>query len=218
MDCVLYNYKTGQYLKLNRNNRAELTAVEAKAKRFDLQAAKNYRTQNLAYAIWGVDANDFDILLANTGKMLQPAPNRNLKGEETYAMEQGRVMTKAEAYEKVRLIREKLPELAEALTDLATVRRVIEMEQAKADGAIQDIQHKAEFDDLGAAEGYKLYKLLQGKRQERRRAKDALNILSCIPNELSGNANLASQRIKETEATVQARSYTPRELPELFKE
>lgn len=220
MEVVLYNYKTGQYLKLSNNNRADMTSVESKAKRFAFAAAKNYRTQNLPHAIWGIDADDFDIVLAGTGKVMQPAPNRSQSGEkQTQPMpaEQECELSLEAAYEQVNLIREKILELDEALSGTDKIRHVLEVEQFRADGAIQDIQHKAEFDALGAADGYKLYKLLREKRIERRYAKDALRILSCLGKDLQSNVTLTNQRMVDIEANNQVRSYLPRELPELFE-
>lgn len=79
---------------------------------------------------------------------------------------------------------------------------------------IIDIEHAAEFYNLDAAKGYKIYKMLHEARIERRKCKDGLTKISYV---LDGNFQdcLQSRMTKRIEG-LNHREYEPRVLKELF--
>lgn len=81
----------------------------------------------------------------------------------------------------------------------------------KLDRETQDVLHYIEFTNLNAFQGYKIYKLLQDIRQERREIKDELAQVDTILSQLN-----ISQFIKELPVLTN-RKYVPRELPDLFE-
>lgn len=82
----------------------------------------------------------------------------------------------------------------------------------KLDRETQDVLHYIEFTNLNAFQGYKIYKLLQDIRQERRETKDELAQVDTILSQLN-----ISQFIRELPVLTN-RKYVPRELPDLFVE
>lgn len=75
---------------------------------------------------------------------------------------------------------------------------------------VQDILHFVEFYDLGTVNGYRIYKLLQEIRIERRNAK---NELERVNRFLKADIGDMDSIIKDKEK----KSYTPRVLMDLFK-
>ena len=87
-------------------------------------------------------------------------------------------------------------------------------EMSEIDKEITDIEHAAEFYNLNAAQGYKLYKVLHDARIRRREIKNKHDILQWVISKkvekLSNNALNGQIR------NIKARTYTPRVLKELF--
>ena len=84
----------------------------------------------------------------------------------------------------------------------------------KIDLEIVDIEHAAEFYNLNASQGYKLYKLLHDSRIERRKLKDELQKI-----ELSLGTSIRSTNIENLERSIiglDNRKYEPRINKELF--
>lgn len=98
---------------------------------------------------------------------------------------------------------------------LATYNKSINTKLKYVEKEIIDIEHAAEFYNLNASEGFKLYKMLQKARQDRRAVKDDM-----VKLEVIFNADLNSW-INGIVAEVifnklGNRSYCPRVLKELF--
>lgn len=84
----------------------------------------------------------------------------------------------------------------------------------KIDLEIVDIEHAAEFYNLNASQGYKLYKLLHTARVSRRELKDELCII-----DLSLGTSIRSKNMENLERSILGldnRKYEPRINKELF--
>lgn len=85
---------------------------------------------------------------------------------------------------------------------------------SKIDLEIVDIEHAAEFYELNAAQGYKIYKLLHDARVKRRAVKNELEEIK-----LSLGTSLTSVNLSNLEKSIiglSNRKYTPRINKELF--
>lgn len=95
-------------------------------------------------------------------------------------------------------------------------RRMYLAEQIqKTDLEIVDIEHAAEFYDLNASQGYKLYKLLHDNRVKRRELKDELEKIN-----LFLGTSLKGEDMENLERSILGldnRQYTPRINKELFR-
>lgn len=94
-------------------------------------------------------------------------------------------------------------------------RRLYLMEMIhKTELEIVDIEHAAEFYNLNASQGYKLYKLLHDARNRRREYKDELEKIN-----LSLGTSIRSTNMENLERSILGlgnRQYTPRINKELF--
>lgn len=94
-------------------------------------------------------------------------------------------------------------------------RKMYLVEQlSKIDMEIVDIEHAAEFYNLNASQGYKLYKLLHDRRIERRKIKDELQVIN-----LTLGTSINSNNMNNLEKSILGmdnRIYTPRINKELF--
>lgn len=94
-------------------------------------------------------------------------------------------------------------------------RKMYLVEQlSKIDMEIVDIEHAAEFYNLNASQGYKLYKLLHDRRIERRKIKDELQVIN-----LTLGTSINSNNMNNLEKSILGmdnRTYTPRINKELF--
>lgn len=100
------------------------------------------------------------------------------------------------------------------MQDIGKKRDTLTYELSKVDAEIEDILHAAEFYNLNACEGYKLYKMLRDARIKRRKLKDYIEVVGYIERatgkDFANNVGSKSILGKET------REYTPRVLNELF--
>ena len=96
------------------------------------------------------------------------------------------------------------------------MREHAQAELARADAALLDIEHAAEFYSLNAAQGYRLYRMLHETRMERRRRKDQIAICNIIID--SGFEGLIDGTTLKRIAGMDKREYKPRILEELFVE
>lgn len=85
-------------------------------------------------------------------------------------------------------------------------------QQSKAEAEIQDIMHAAEFYNLNASQGYKLYKMLHEARIKRREAKDGVEIISTLLDSKVSSC----EDVKSKLDSLSDRSYKPRVLNKLF--
>lgn len=96
------------------------------------------------------------------------------------------------------------------------MREHAQAELARADAALLDIEHAAEFYALNAAQGYRLYRMLHETRVERRKRKDQIAICNIIID--SGFEGLMDGTTLKRIAGMDRREYKPRILEELFAE
>lgn len=96
------------------------------------------------------------------------------------------------------------------------MREHAQAELARADAALLDIEHAAEFYALNAAQGYRLYRMLHETRVERRKRKDQIAICNIIID--SGFEGLIDGTTLKRIAGMDRREYKPRILEELFVE
>lgn len=96
------------------------------------------------------------------------------------------------------------------------MREHAQSELARADAALLDIEHAAEFYALNAAQGYRLYRMLHETRVERRKRKDQIAICNIIID--SGFEGLMDGTTLKRIAGMDRREYKPRILEELFVE
>lgn len=96
------------------------------------------------------------------------------------------------------------------------MREHAQAELARADAALLDIEHAAEFYSLNAAQGYRLYRMLHETRLERRLRKDQIAICNIIID--SGFEGLIDGTTLKRIAGMDKREYKPRILEELFVE
>ena len=87
---------------------------------------------------------------------------------------------------------------------------------SKIDKDIVDIQHSIEFYQYNAAEGYKAYKMLNEKLLERREIKKQLHIITFMKSKGITSDNLHA--VADYIANIDNEKYTPRNMPELFKD
>lgn len=84
----------------------------------------------------------------------------------------------------------------------------------QTDLEIVDIEHAAEFYNLNASQGYKLYKMLHNARIKRREIKDELQIIG-----YTLTASLSTKSMEHLESSILGldnRQYAPRVHKELF--
>ena len=96
------------------------------------------------------------------------------------------------------------------------MREHAQAELARADAALLDIEHAAEFYALNAALGYRLYRMLHETRVERRKRKDQIAICNIIID--SGFEGLMDGTTLKRITGMDRREYKPRILEELFVE
>lgn len=116
--------------------------------------------------------------------------------------------------EALPVLRDYIDSFRAAAGQLAGKEQEYRTELSRIDREIVDIEHKAEFEKLNAHEGYELYRLLREACIRRRKCKDnllAINILhgASVDEVLDGTVCSRLDGLNK-------RTYTPRELPELF--
>ena len=155
--------------------------------------------------------SEFDILgnSQNTGNCIFNVSN-NISGNEDAGDQQNKTRpttldydifeTASEFHSLIKQARERRPYIERKIKD-------IELE-------ITDIEHAAEFYNLNASQGYKLYKLLHNARIERRKLKDNLAKIDML---LDVNVNVdAMEVLRKRLLGMDNRKYTPRINNELF--
>lgn len=111
-------------------------------------------------------------------------------------------------------ILEKVNELNDIIGQMEIRRGHLIGELQKIDLEIVDIEHAAEFYNLNASQGYKLYKLLHDSRLKRRTIKDELQkINSFLGTPMKSND---MENLRKSILGLDNRKYTPRINKELF--
>lgn len=85
-------------------------------------------------------------------------------------------------------------------------------ELTMVDLELSDIEHAAEFYELNASQGYKLYKMLHDARARRRKIKDELNLCATF----MGCSIVGIDEVCRQAEHYKSRVYTPRVNKELF--
>ena len=111
-------------------------------------------------------------------------------------------------------ILEKVKEIHAFTKELEKRKSYLNGELSKIDLEIVDVEHAAEFYNLNASQGYKLYKLLHDLRVKRREVKDELQKIN-----LTLGTSVKSENMENLERSILGldnRQYTPRINKELF--
>ena len=189
---LLYVITNGSnYISYDKNQKMTVVSKKELAKRFTQTKAENF-VKNLTGP------------MKNLGYNIEPDIETNQLIEKT----------SNEANKEIKNILSRVQEFEYYMQEIGKKRDALTYELSKVDAEIEDILHAAEFYNLNACEGYKLYKMLREARIRRRRLKDYIEVVGYVENatgkELSENKGSKSILGKMT------REYTPRVLKELF--
>lgn len=102
---------------------------------------------------------------------------------------------------------EVIREFIDIVRDSRERATVYEELETMYDGKQQDILHYAEMENFNAVDGYKLYKMLQSVRQNRRDVKNRRRIVNAI-NQLDIDISVLERLVKSFQETV----YKPRQI------
>ena len=111
-------------------------------------------------------------------------------------------------------ILEKVKEMHVFTKELENRKLYLSDKLSKIDLEIVDIEHAAEFYNLNASQGYKLYKLLHDRRIERRKIKDELQIIGFTLGTTINSTNI--HNLERSILGMDNKKYTPRINKELF--
>lgn len=111
-------------------------------------------------------------------------------------------------------ILEKIKEIHSFTKELEERKLYLIEELSKIDLEIVDIEHAAEFYNLNASQGYRLYKLLHDSRIKRREIKDELQKINLTLGSSIGSINM--ENLERSILGMDNRQYTPRINKELF--
>ena len=110
-------------------------------------------------------------------------------------------------------ILEKITDFSDFINQLKIRRDELWAECSQIDSEITDIEHAAEFFNLNASKGYKIYKMLHDATIRRRKCKDEIQRIDII----LGNINADSiNKINKKLKSIENKTYHPRVLKELF--
>jgi hypothetical protein len=109
----------------------------------------------------------------------------------------------------------KVKEINEFATQLEERRTLLYDKVSECDREICDIQHAAEFFNLNAAQGYKLYKMLHDVCVRRRAYKNEIQEIDLTLGKKINKDSLADLEKRLT--AINNKTYKPRILKELFE-
>lgn len=109
---------------------------------------------------------------------------------------------------------DKVKEIETCVKQIEARKEFLAVEMSRIDLEIVDIEHAAEFYNLNAAQGYKLYKMLHDARIERRSIKNEMEKLNYFLNTKLNSYNLMN--LKSSINGMNNRQYTPRVNNQLF--
>lgn len=112
-------------------------------------------------------------------------------------------------------LEEKIKEIEKFTEELQSRRIIILKLIQREDLKIVDIEHAAEFQNLGAADGYKIYKLLHDCKCRRRDYKNELRQIDGILGKTLNTKGIIC--MKKARKSIQEQKYEPRILKELFQ-
>lgn len=179
------------YIYYDKNQKMATTNKRELAKRFTKEKAENFM-KNLAGT------------MKNLGYRMEPDDETNQVIEQVIS----------DTDESIAEILTQVRSFESYMQDIGKKRDTLTYELSKVDAEIEDILHAAEFYNLNACEGYKLYKMLRDARIKRRKLKDYIEVVGYVERatgkDFANNVGSKSILGKET------REYTPRVLNELF--
>lgn len=189
---LLYIITNGRnYLGIDSNQQITTVAKRDKAKRFTYDKAKN--------------------VLANLNRQLKNLGYyMELDEEANQFIEQA----SSENNQEINIILSWVQEFESYVQDIGKKRDTLSYELSRVDAEIEDILHAAEFYNLNACEGYKLYKMLRDARIRRRKLKDYIEVVGYI--EGATGKELAEGKGSKSILGKMSREYKPRVLNELF--
>lgn len=189
---LLYIITNGRnYLGIDSNQQIMTVAKRDKAKRFTYDKAKN--------------------VLANLNRQLKNLGYyMELDEEANQFIEQA----SSENNQEINIILSWVQEFESYVQDIGKKRDTLSYELSRVDAEIEDILHAAEFYNLNACEGYKLYKMLRDARIRRRKLKDYIEVVGYI--EGATGKELAEGKGSKSILGKMSREYKPRVLNELF--
>jgi hypothetical protein len=112
-------------------------------------------------------------------------------------------------------IPEKIGEIEQFAKDMHERQLYLQSKLHNVELEIVDIEHAAEFYNLNASQGYKIYKMLHDRQNERREIKNEMTQIDLIFKHGSMMSAL-NNNISHTISGLDNRQYTPRVLKELF--
>lgn len=110
---------------------------------------------------------------------------------------------------------DKVNEMEQFAKDMRERQLYLQSQLHNVELEIVDIEHAAEFYNLNAAQGYKLYKMLHDRRNSRREIKNEMEQINLIFKHGSMMSAL-NNNISCSLNGLETRQYTPRVLKELF--
>lgn len=189
---LLYVITNGtNYISYDKNQKMTVVSKKELAKRFTQTKAKNF-VKNLIGT------------MKNLGYYIEPDFETNQLIEQS--------LNKAD--EEIQNIFSRVQEFESYMQEIDKKRDALTHEMSKVNAEIEDILHAAEFYNLNAYEGYKLYKMLHDARIRRRKLKDYIEIVGYV--ESATGKELAENKGSKSILGKMTREYTPRVLKELF--
>ena len=189
---LLYVITNGtNYISYDKNQKITVVSKKELAKRFTQTKAKNF-VKNLIGT------------MKNLGYYIEPDFETNQLIEQS--------LNKAD--KEIQNIFSRVQEFESYMQEIDKKRDALTHEMSKVDAEIEDILHAAEFYNLNAYEGYKLYKMLHDARIRRRKLKDYIEIVGYVEN--ATGKELAENKGSKSILGKMTREYTPRVLKELF--
>lgn len=203
------------YITYNDNNGQTTTSKREDAKEFgDRVKANNYmkclkkQLKKFHWEVKGVvpsKENESHINSVKEMKIKQKIPAKEIKQvKEDVEVDDLNIVTLLSDIAKIHMTIENLVKTKSEMNEsLSTI-----------DKEICDIMHYAEFNNLNACKGFRVYKMLQSARVRRRKIKDKLRMIDILTE--SGVENSLSGDIMPKLEGLKNRSYRPRVLLGLF--
>lgn len=179
------------YIYYDKNQKMATTNKRELAKRFTKEKAENFM-KNLAGT------------MKNLGYRMEPDDETNQVIEQVIS----------DTDESIAEILAQVRNFESYMQDISKRRDTLTYELSKVDAEIEDILHAAEFYNLNACEGYKLYKMLRDARIKRRKLKDYIEVVGYV--ERATGKDFANNVGSKSILGKGTREYTPRVLSELF--
>lgn len=189
---LLYIITNGSnYISYDKNQKMTVVSKKELAKRFIKTKAENF-------------VKNLNGPMKNLGYHIEPDVETNQLIEKT----------SNETDKEIQNILFQVQEFESYIQDIGKKRDALTYEMSKVDAEIEDILHAAEFYNLNACEGYKLYKMLREARIKRRKLKDYIEVVGYVEN--TTGKELGENKGSKLILGKMTREYTPRVLKELF--